>query len=104
MNTRSRTRLMGTVEVPLSQNVGTTSNVAINLEPAARNHIKSKAKGPMTRQNKLIVSPVRELVKKRPTTRVPKTRTVRISEMSPRVLKFVRTMNCQKLNLMTSLM
>ena len=73
--TRARTRLMGTLEVPANQNVGPTSDVALNLEPVARNQTKVRTREPVTGQSKLTMSPVRKLVvsKKNPTTRVPRT-------------------------------
>ena len=74
MNTRSCTRLMGAFGVLTNQNFETTSNVTINFEFVAKN--QAKARGPVARQDKLILSPVKKpvLSKQRPTTRVSKTR------------------------------
>ena len=74
MITTARTRLMGTVEVPTSQNVRTRSDVALNLEPVVRNQTGIQTRVPVTRQDKLVAS------KTNPTTRVPKTRTAIISD------------------------
>ena len=65
---------MGTVEVPTSPNDGTMSDVALNLEPVVRNQAKVQTRGPVTRQDMLVVS------KTNPTTRVPKTRTAIVSD------------------------
>ena len=50
MITRARTRLMGTFEGPTDRNVETTSDVALNLEPVARNQTKVRTRGPVARQ------------------------------------------------------
>ena len=74
MITRARTKLMGTLEVPTSRNVETTSDVALNLEPVDKNQTKVRARGPVARKDTMVGS------KKKPTTRVPKTRTAIIPD------------------------
>ena len=70
MITRARTRLMGTLEGPTDRNMKTTSDVTLNLEVVDRNQTKVRARGPVARQDMMVGS------KEKPTTRVPKTRTV----------------------------
>ena len=65
---------MGTLEGPTDRNMKTTSDVALNLETVDRSQTRVRARRPIVRQDMMVGS------KEKPTTRVPKTRTVIIPD------------------------
>ena len=82
MNTRGRKKQTGTTRVPANPSAEPVPPVATVSDPVAKKHPRAKSKAPATRKSKVLSTPAKKRVpvKKRTTSRVPKTGTAIISD------------------------
>ena len=82
MNRRGRRKKTGTSGVPANPSTEPAPTVALDSGPVAKKQTRTRTIVPATRKGKVVVTPVKKRVpvKRKPTTRVPKTRTAIVSD------------------------
>ena len=90
MSTRGRGRPTGAAPVPVNQNVDLPLNVVVGSKSVASSQTRARAKVPVARKTKVVVTPVtKRALRRKKSTRVPKIGTAVVSDAESDSSKFL---------------